>query len=219
MTDESNSRRPVYARNTTWAAVLARKAAGFGLRPNQISMLSVVFSGLCAGSIYFGSVTDAQLTRTVLYITAAACIGLRGLCNLLDGMVAIEGGMKSKSGEIFNDLPDRISDCLMLVAAGYAIGFSEWGVPVGWLTAVLAVMTAYTRQLGAAAGAGHDFRGPMAKIHRMAVLASACILAAFEHYADLNGHVLLGALVIICTGCLITIVRRVVGIIRKLEAS
>src|SRR5438105_2817615 len=46
----------------------------------------------------------------LLYLTAAGCIQLRLLCNLLDGMVAIEGGFRSRSGEVFNELPDRVSD-------------------------------------------------------------------------------------------------------------
>ena len=29
----------------------------------------------------------------------------RLLCNLLDGMVAVEGGKRSKSGELYNDVP------------------------------------------------------------------------------------------------------------------
>jgi len=41
------------------------------------------------------------------------------VCNLLDGMVAIEGGLKTPAGELFNDVPDRISDPLILVGAGY----------------------------------------------------------------------------------------------------
>src|SRR5439155_982956 len=105
------------------------------------------------------------------------------LCNLLDGMVAIEGGLQSKSGDVFNEVPDRVSDALILVGAGYAtapaLGLA-WAGALGSAAALLAVLTAYVRALGAALGTGQDFRGPMAKPHRMAALTAACLAGAFE---------------------------------------
>jgi hypothetical protein len=57
--------------------------------------------------------------------------------------------MKSKSGEIYNDLPDRISDCLIFVPAGYAVpGISE----LAWAAGLLAVFNAYVRILGGSTG-------------------------------------------------------------------
>ena len=46
-------------------------------------------------------------------------------------MVAVEGGRRTKSGEVFNDLPDRLSDPLILVGAGYALPYA-WGPQLGW---------------------------------------------------------------------------------------
>lgn len=56
----------------------------------------------------------------MLFLLAAAMIQGRLLCNLMDGLMAIEGNLKSASGEIYNDAPDRVSDALILVGAGYA---------------------------------------------------------------------------------------------------
>jgi hypothetical protein len=64
---------------------------------------------------------------------------------------------------IFNDIPDRISDALLLVSAGYAISIISWGAALGWCAALLAVMTAYVRTLAASLGAPVNFQGPMAK--------------------------------------------------------
>ena len=52
---------------------------------------------------------------------------------MLDGMVAIEGGRQTKSGEIFNDLPDRIADALIFVCAGYAVRMRPFGVELDTL--------------------------------------------------------------------------------------
>jgi len=54
-----------------------------------------------------------------MLLLAVAGIQGRLLCNMLDGMVAIEGGRQTKSGEIFNDLPDRVADAVIFVCAGY----------------------------------------------------------------------------------------------------
>src|SRR5439155_1544730 len=84
-----------------------------------------------------------------------AGIQLRLLCNLLDGMVAIEGGLQSKSGDVFNEVPDRVSDALILLGAGYAtapaLGLA-WAGALGSAAALLAVLTAYVRALGATVG-------------------------------------------------------------------
>ena len=88
--------------------------------------------------------------------------------------------MRSASGEIYNDLPDRISDGILLVAAGYAAPWPIFGPALGWSAALLAIITAYVRVLGGSSGLTQDFCGPMAKPHRMAVLTAACVFATFE---------------------------------------
>ena len=133
-------------------------------------------------------------------------------------MVAVEGGFKTKSGEIFNDLPDRIADPVILVCAGYAADLSLWGIELGWLAGLLAVMTAYVRVLGASTGAMQYFAGLMAKQHRMAIMTGGIIVAAIVTKWGYEGRVLSCTLLIICGGCLVTIVRRAVMIVRELES-
>ena len=81
-------------------------------------------------------------------------------------------------------------------------------------------MTAYVRLLGAAAGAGHDFSGPMAKQHRMAVMTAACLAAAAESlWGPWPWPVMPVALGLIVLGCLATVVRRTARIVRRLESQ
>ena len=96
------------------------------------------------------------------------------MCNLLDGMVAIEGGKKSPVGSLYNEFPDRIADSLFIVALGYAIGWPA----LGWFGALAAALTAYIRVFGGSLGFDQDFRGPMAKQQRMTVLTAACVVGA-----------------------------------------
>ena len=153
-----------------------------------------------------------------LLLLAVAGIQGRLLCNLLDGMVAIEGGRQTKSGEIFNDLPDRIADALIFVCAGYAAQAHPFGVELGFVAAILAVFSAYVRMLGGASGLKQSFIGPMAKQHRMAALTVACVLSIFETRFFAAGTVLWAALITINLGCLVTIWRRTARIARGLEA-
>jgi phosphatidylglycerophosphate synthase len=142
----------------------------------------------------------------------------RLMCNLFDGMVAVEGGKKGKAGEVFNDFPDRIVDPILLVCAGYAAG-GAWGVGLGWLSALLAVMTAYVRVLGRSLGTPIYFIGPMAKQHRMATLTAACLVATIGTFWRRDDDVLLIALAIICVGCVVTVARRTRKIIHDLETG
>jgi phosphatidylglycerophosphate synthase len=103
-------------------------------------------------------------------------------------VVAVEGGLKTKSGEIFNDLHDRLSDALILVSACHSATWLSWGSTLGWAAAVLAMLTAYVRVLGASAGAGHYFCGPMAKQQSVAVMAAPFVAAALEAAADSGGR-------------------------------
>ena len=153
-------------------------------------------------------------------VLAVAIAGIQGrlLCNLLDGMVAIEGGRKTKSGEIFNDFPDRIADGLIFVGLGYAARTHAFGVEMGFLCAALAIFTAYVRMLGGASGLKQSFAGPMAKQHRMAVLTIACVLSVFETIFLSAGTVFWAALILINIGCFATIWLRTARIAQELEA-
>jgi phosphatidylglycerophosphate synthase len=140
----------------------------------------------------------------------------------------VEYGKATKSGEIFNDLPDRIADVLILVAAGYAAAYAgaDWRwrpVEVGWLAGVLAMGTAYVRVLGKSIGAGTYFIGPMAKQHRMATLTVACLICLIVQLVvprrDFDGKILSLALWLICLGSAITAVRRMIYIARDVEKT
>jgi phosphatidylglycerophosphate synthase len=134
-------------------------------------------------------------------------------------MVAVEGGFKTKSGEVFNELPDRVSDIFIFLGAGYAAPSLTGSVELGWAAALLAVLTAYVRAFGGAAGASQYFFGPMAKQQRMALMTAACVLDAVLRAARIDWPVLSWALALVCVGCVITVWRRTAAIIRELEGK
>jgi phosphatidylglycerophosphate synthase len=142
---------------------------------------------------------------------------LRLLCNLFDGMVAIEGGFKTNAGELFNELPDRFSDAFIFIGAAYSVPQFAWTRELGWAVAVLGLITAYTRALGASMGAGQHFLGPMAKQQRMAVMTLACLVAALGPIWPPATNLVPVALAVIALGCLMTIFRRCRRIAEAME--
>lgn len=215
--NDSPVRRPLKTRETQWASKLARKLGNAGFRPNQISVLSVAFAGFAGLLFIRSSLYVTPNAKMACLVGAAVFIQLRLLCNLLDGMVAVEGGFRTKAGEIYNDLPDRLSDVLILLPAGLAITGFAYGQELGWFASFLAVLTAYVRILGGACGLKQDFCGPMAKPHRMAVMTIASLLAVLEMMLAWPPRILLIGLLVVSVGSLITTVRRTARIVKALE--
>jgi len=208
-------RRPIRARETTWARSASRWLQQHGATPNGISIVSVVFSIIAALSFGFCFHVPDILGRCLLVI-AALTIQLRLICNLLDGMVAVEGGMKSPSGDVYNDFPDRLSDAITLLGVGYGLTLWPWATDLAWAAALSAVMTAYVRLLGGAIGLPQRFSGPFAKQQRMVVLTAAAVIAALLPFQ--NGQwVLLIALIVVLIGTVLTVVRRLLDLVRELE--
>lgn len=218
MTQDLDNRRPLAVRNTAFARRLAQRLADAKASPDVISAMSVAFAVL-GGALIMTTGAVEGLVRALLLIVAALCIQGRLLCNLLDGMVAVEHGRSSKAGPVWNELPDRAADVFLLAGAGYGARTAglEVGEALGWIAAVLAVMTAYVRELGRGLGRPADFSGPMAKQHRMAVLTATCLLSALEPLWGGRGQVIVAGLAVISVGTLVTVVRRTRNLARGLR--
>jgi phosphatidylglycerophosphate synthase len=215
--ETESARRPLKTRQSAWANRLAQLLVRWHASPNVISVTSIFFALGAGAALYFAAGFNAG-EHTLLLVLAMAGIQGRLLCNMLDGMVAIEGGRKTKSGEIYNDLPDRVADAVIFIGAGYAAREHPFGVELGFIAAALAIFTAYVRMLGGASGLKQSFIGPMAKQHRMFVLTLACALAIFETQFTSAGTIVWAALIVISLGCLVTIGRRTARIAQELEA-
>jgi phosphatidylglycerophosphate synthase len=207
-------RRPIATRNAGWAQAAARRLAASSITPNQISIASMGAALLAGGAFWWAGYAGPWAAATLLILAAAFCQA-RLICNLLDGMVAMEGGKREPSGPFWNEFPDRVADILILGGAGLGLGAPA----LGFAAATFAVFTAYIRELGRATGAPSDFSGPMAKPHRMAVMTGAALLAALEPLLPLTpGSILTWALWIVTLGATLTVLRRAVRLVGWLNA-
>jgi phosphatidylglycerophosphate synthase len=202
----SENRRELKARKITVFHKLAKILIGWGLTPNSVSVISVFFAAL-AGLAMAASTFKSGAQFSALMILGVFGVQLRLLCNLVDGLMAVEGGLKTKTGELFNDIPDRISDIFIIMGLAWAASpFSPWALELGWIATLLAVLTAYVRVLMASINGQQDFSGPMAKQHRMFLISLCCLIIAI--HPPWAGPLLISTLGIICVGSLLTCLRR-----------
>jgi len=210
-------RRPIATRNRKWAQATTTWLAARNVSPNAISI-----AGMCAcivAGIALGVTSIADYR--ILWIIAALGAQLRLTTNMLDGMVALASGRTSRVGELYNEVPDRISDAAVFIGAGFA-----WGgnIALGYIATILAVFTAYVRAAGKIAGAPNEFCGPMAKQHRMLVITLICLYSAVTprswqtiSFNDSEIGLMTLGLAVIIMGCVITVFRRVSRIAHALK--
>ena len=188
----------------------------WGVPPNLVSYSSIV-AAAGAGVCFWlaGAVPE-------LLIAAVGFCYLRLWLNMLDGMVALASGKASRSGEIVNELPDRISDVLIFVGVAHS-GLCH---PIGgYWVAIFALLTAYVGTLGQAVGVQREFSGVMAKPWRIVMLhLGAWITLGLLWWG--NGRLRYGGLtvldwthLVIIAGCVQTIWIRLVRIMRALQAK
>jgi phosphatidylglycerophosphate synthase len=222
MTEETSSRRPIGVRTHAWSVQAAKWLTARQIKPNWISWASIGFAAL-AGVSFFIAGALTGFGRGLFLLIAILGIVARLLANMMDGMVAVEGGLGEADGPVWNELPDRISDALILVGAGAGLAIADSGpAALGWLAAILAIICAYIRELGtnltAKLGHGPDFSGPLAKQQRMAVLGLGALVGMFEGFWGWDFIALSIALWVVIAGTILTIYLRTRTLIKRLKA-
>ncbi len=160
----AGERRPIASRERKSSLAIAHWLVHRGISPNTIS-LAGMFCGIAAG-ILFAVTSMAPGLRRPAWVAGAIFVQLRLLANMFDGMVAIASKKASPAGELYNEVPDRVSDAAIFIGLGYSFGGDAI---LGYAATGVAIFTAYIRAVGKVAGARQEFCGPMAKQHRMFV--------------------------------------------------
>jgi len=217
MTDptyDPTDRRPIQSRNTRWAETVTRFLVTRGVSPNAISLFGM-FAAVAAGAAFLSTSFATSSTQRVLWFCGGLLCQVRLLCNLFDGMVAIERNTASPIGELYNEVPDRVSDSAVFIGLGYAVG---GGVALGWFAALISVFVAYVRAMAKSLGARNDFCGPMAKPQRMALATAVAVYLAFspDSWRMAWGEAKV-VLVLVILGGVVTAIRRLVRAAKRLE--
>ena len=201
------ARRPLTTRDASWARAFATALARRGASPDLISATSIPVA-------LAGATALLLLPAPLGPILCALGVQARLLCNLFDGMVAIEGGRGGPVGPLWNELPDRVADSVLLIALGMAAGNTS----LGWAAALMAALTAYVRATGGALGIAQDFSGVQSKPKRMFVITVACVIAAAAPWWAQAHDALLYAAWFITVGSAITAGGRTWRLAKQLRA-
>lgn len=165
-------RRPLTSRQWRTSERVASILDRSGISPNAISIIGMG-CGIAAGAM-FASTSVAE-HPWVFWLAGALFVQFRLLANLYDGMVAVLRQTASPVGELFNEVPDRVSDAATLIGFGYSAGSNAL---LGFVATIFAIFLAYLRAQGKVAGAHQEFCGPMAKQQRMATVTACALLCA-----------------------------------------
>ena len=215
--NEELERRPLTTRELRISQVLAGRIAATGISPNAISSAGML-AGIGAG-VALAMTARIPGHERVFWIAGAVLVQTRLLANMFDGMVALETDRTSPLGELFNEVPDRVSDVAILAGLGFAAGSD----PVtGLLAACVAVFVAYVRAMGKAAGHAQDFCGPMAKPQRMflvTVCSLWCGLTPAAWHAISGTSLPVWVLGLVIAGGIATAIRRLWRIARALRTG
>ncbi|MBM4069008.1 MAG: CDP-alcohol phosphatidyltransferase family protein [Planctomycetes bacterium] len=207
-------RRPIGAIFRATARMPVRWCVALGIHPNWVSYSSVAASAGAALCFWRAG------AEPWLLIPAVILCYVRLWFNMLDGMVALASGKASPTGEIVNELPDRISDVVIFVGVAHS-GLCH--VLSGYWVAIFALFVAYVGTLGQAVGVQREFSGIMSKPWRMVTLhAGAWITLALLWWND--GQIEYGGLTVldwtsiaIIAGCVQTVCVRLTRIVRALR--
>lgn len=212
LTEALPSRRPIAMRASRTVQALARFLAKRGVSANSVSIASIACALLAAIAMIAAGMRGGLLP----FVVAALLVFARGICNLVDGLIAIENDGKSATGAFLNEAPDRIADVLLFTALGLAWNWSWMGLSAGLAVSTLCIGTAYLRALGKTLTGEDDFRGPLAKPHRIGVLIFGLLLTPF---LPASWQPLGVTLAILFAGTLLTLATRTSHLLQTLRTK
>jgi CDP-diacylglycerol--glycerol-3-phosphate 3-phosphatidyltransferase len=138
-----------------------------GISANQLTISAIVLSAGIGSCIYFSNRFSALLLIVPLgYL-------LRMALNALDGMMATQYNMKSKLGEILNELGDVVSDACIILPLMVIPGIHMVVVIV---FALLSIINEFAGVMGKVVGQQRQYDGPMGKSDRALLIGLFCIL-------------------------------------------
>lgn len=173
-----------------------------GVTANQLTISAVILS------IAMGySFLHYQQYPIVLLLIPAGYL-LRMMLNALDGMMATQYNMKSKLGEVLNELGDVVSDVAIVLPFTIMPSVNPMVIIV---LVILSVINEYAGILGKAIGGDRRYEGPMGKSDRAFVIGLFCII--FFFYRDIE----LYANYIFSTTCLLVVISTVVRLKNALK--
>jgi CDP-diacylglycerol--glycerol-3-phosphate 3-phosphatidyltransferase len=148
---------------------MVARAARTGIRPNHLTLAAIGVGGAAGAVVLAGARIPALLLLApVLYLARMAL-------NAMDGLLAREHGMTSRTGTILNEIGDVVADALAYLPFALVLPGASWLV-------VIVVVLGLIGEVAALAGSDESGRrndGPLGKSDRALAFGAVALLASF----------------------------------------
>lgn len=146
---------------------LIKRLAGFGLKPNAITLLALL------GSIVVGVVVLHAAQNPAVLLLLPIWLFARMALNAIDGMMARELEMSTSLGAVLNELGDVLSDVGLYLPLAFLHESAKWPIVAFVLGSTL---TEFCGVLGRALGGSRHYEGPMGKSDRAFVVGAVALI-------------------------------------------
>ena len=141
-----------------------------GVTPNHITVFSIIFS------FFLGFLLLNASENNFLYLLVALGLLLRMALNALDGMMAKNYNLQSKSGEVLNEIGDIFSDVAIYFPLLY---FESLRFEYVVIFIILSIINEFCGVLAKIISGERRYDGPMGKSDRALFIGLLCIFSIF----------------------------------------
>jgi phosphatidylglycerophosphate synthase len=140
------------------------------ISPDSLNLAAVAVSITIAGVFY------ASLQIRAAFICIPFLVFFRLMFNALDGMIARKTGCASRMGEVHNEVADRLSDLITILAVGFS---GNGNSLLAGVTCSVMLLSSYMGIVSKSAGGPRIYKGIMCKPDRLFLMGAAAIAALF----------------------------------------
>lgn len=155
---------------------IVNQLAKMGITPNQVTISAMLLSMITGVLIIFFH------HDTYVLILVPIVMFVRMALNAIDGMLAKEHQMKSKLGNILNEVGDVFSDACLFLPFAFIPGFSSILITS---IVVVSIISEMTGVLGVVIGASRRYDGPMGKSDRAFIFGALALCVLFGLFNQL----------------------------------
>ena len=145
---------------------------GLGVTPNFLTVFTILFSFFIGYLLFLG------IENKIYFLFVSLGLLFRMMLNALDGMMATTYNLKSKEGEILNEIGDVLSDIAIYFPFIY---FSSVSIELVIIFISLSVINEFCGLLSKSISGVRRYDGPMGKSDRAFFVGIICIVLFFTN--------------------------------------
>ena len=145
----------------------------FGITPNFLSVFTIVFSFFIGYLLFLG------IDNQIYFLFVSLGLLIRMMLNALDGMMATTYNLKSKKGEVLNEIGDILSDIAIYFPFIY---FKSLSPELIIIFISLSVINEFCGLLAKSISGIRRYDGPMGKSDRAFLVGIICIVLYFTDF-------------------------------------